>query len=129
MMTKTETVEPIVLGVRVLEDRHECCCCCCACDIPESVGSSVNGGFPYDDDERRFLAVSIGIFSIVRIVRPGQYLISATEYVVPDKECVTTSDDDPCSVFKTMAFPVSEFGCSVGNPHFEKGNGKCGCGS
>lgn len=118
-----------MLGVKVLENKHECCCCCCACDIPESVASSVSGGFPYDDDERRFLAVSLGMFSIIRIVRTGQYVINASEYIVPDKECVTTSDDDPCSVFKSMAFPASEFGCTAEKSFFEKGNGKCGCGS
>lgn len=118
-----------MLGVKVLENKHECCCCCCACDIPESVVSSISGGFPYDDDERRFLAVSLGMFSIIRIVRTGQYVINASEYIVPDKECVTTSDDDPCSVFKSMAFPTSEFGCTAEKSFFEKGNGKCGCGS
>ncbi len=125
-----ETVEPIILGVNVLEDKRDCCCCCCSCDIPETVVSSLNGNLPYeDDDERRYLAVSIGIFSIIRIVRPGQYIISASEYVIPDKECVSPSNDDPCSVFKSMAFPASEFGCTGGHIHHEKGNGKCGCGS
>ncbi len=125
-----ETVEPIILGVNVLEDKRDCCSCCCCCDIPESVASSLNGNLPYDDDdERRYLAVSIGIFSIVRIVRPGQYIVNATEYIIPDKECVSPSNDDPCSVFRSMAFPVSEFGCSSGHTHHEKGNGKCGCGS
>ena len=74
-------------------------------------------------------AVSIGIFSIIRIVRVGQYVISASEYVIPDKECISPSDDDPCSVFRSMAFPVQEFGCSGASTHFEKGSGKCGCGS
>ena len=124
-----EAVEPIVLGVNILENRNECCCCCCACDIPDTVRGSVNGDLPYDDDDRRFLAVSIGIFSIIRIVRTGQYVISANEYVIPDKECISPSNDDPCSVFRSMAFPTSEFGCSNASPHFEKGSGKCGCGS
>ena len=124
-----ETVEPIVLGVNVLENVNECCCCCCACDIPESVVASLNGDLPYGDDDRRYLAVSIGIFSIVRLVRPTQLVISASEYVIPDKECISPSNDDPCSVFRSMAFPVSEFGCSIGHPHNEKGSGKCGCGS
>ena len=124
-----EAVEPIVLGVNILEDKHCCCSCCCCCDIPESVASSLNGNLPYDDDDRRYLAVSIGIFSVIRIVRPGQYVISATEYIIPDKECISPSNDDPCSVFKSMAFPASEFGCTHPHSHFEKGSGKCGCGS
>ncbi len=126
-----EVAEPIVLGVNILENKNDCCCTCCCCDIPETVTSTLNGNLPYDDDdERRFLAVSIGIFSIIRIVRPGQYVITASEYIIPDKECISPSNDNPCSVFKTMAFPVSEFGCSHSHSHYEKGNGgKCGCGS
>ena len=126
-----EVAEPIVLGVNVFENVSDCCCCCCcSCDIPERVGRSLNGNiYRDDDDERRYLAVSIGIFSIVRIVRPGQFLISATEYVIPDKECISPSNDDPCSVFRSMAFPISEFSCyteRAQHHHGEKGN-KCGC--
>ena len=125
-----EVVEPIVLGVNILEDKHMCCCCCCVCDIPESVAKCLHGSLPYDDDRGKYLAVSLGIFSIVRIIRPGQYIINATEYIIPDKECISPSNDDPCSVFKTMAFPISEFGCAPMTSHFEKGrDGKCGCGS
>ena len=128
-----EVAEPIVLGVNVLESINECCncCCCCAHDIPEVVVNTMNGHLCHDDDDdRRFLAVSIGIFSIVRIVRAGQFIISATEYVIPDKECISPSNDDPCSVFRAMAFPISEFSCATAahppHPHGDKG-GKCGC--
>ena len=128
-----EAVDPIVLGVNVLESTNDrCCCCCCACDIPETVVSSMNGNLCYDDEnEKRFLAVSLGIFSIVRIVRPDQFIISANEYVIPDKECVSPSNDDPCSLFNSMAFPISEFNCgagaSCGHSHEKGSTGKCGC--
>ena len=130
-----EAVDPIVLGVNILENINDCCCCCCcACDIPENITNTMNGNLIYEEDEKRYLAVSLGIFSIVRIVRPGQFIITASEYVIPDKECISPSNDDPCSVFRSMAFPLSEFTCSTtggnGGCHssHEKGNGgKCGC--
>lgn len=128
-----EAVEPIILNVNVFEENNgPCCCCCCACDIPETVVRSLNGNPIVDGSESdRYLAISLGIFSIVRIVRPGQFIISATEYIIPDKECVSPTNDDPCSVFRSMAFPISEFGCGSCNSHsalHEKGNGnKCGC--
>lgn len=127
-----EVVEPIVLGVSILEKETDCCCCCCcARDIPETIANTLNGNLCDDDDDGRYLAVSLGIFSIVRIVRPGQFIISATDFVVPDKECVSPSNDDPCSVFHSMAFPISEFTCGTSNcshSQHEKGNsGKCGC--
>lgn len=128
-----EVVDPIVLGVNILEKASDCCCCCCCCarDIPDTVVSGLHGNMLYDDEEDgRYLAVSLGIFSVVRIVRPAQYLISATEYVIPDKECISPTNDDPCSVFRAMAFPTSEFSCTCtsNTGHHDKGStGKCGC--
>lgn len=123
-----EVAEPVVLDVNIFERKQDCCCCCCINDIPETVINSLNGNLPYDDGENRYLAVSIGIFSIIRIVRSGQYLVTASEYVIPDKECITPSTNDPCSVFRSMAFPTNEFGCMSTVSHFERNNsGKCGC--
>ena len=108
-----EVVEPIVLGVNVFEKASDCCCCCCCCarDIPDTVVSTLNGNLRYDDrdDDRRYLAVSLGIFSVIRIVRSAQYIVSENEYVIPDKECISPRGEDPCSVFRAMAFPISEF--------------------
>ena len=61
------------------------------------------------DGGEKHLTVSVGIFSVIRIVRPAQYLINASEYAVPDKECVANESDDPCCVFNTMPFPIGEF--------------------
>lgn len=125
-----DAVEPIILGVRVLEAHGDCCCCCCcrACDVPNNVVSGVNGVLNDGENGGKYLAVSIGLFSVVRIVRPGQFLISATEYSVPDKECVSRENDDPCSVFHSMPFPTSEFSSQVKPPHVNAVGGKsCGC--
>ena len=123
-----EAVDPIVLSTRVMEDEDKCkCCCCCyAADIPESVTYNLDGNLnDFDGDGQRFLAVSLGIFSIVRIVRPAQYLINATEYSVPDKECVVGCENDPCSIFHNMAFPTSEFSTTpMMSGSIEK---RCGC--
>ena len=102
-----EVVDPIVLGVGVKE-KDKCHCCCCCCDIPEQVCAYLGGNLA-DHDADRYLTVSLGIFSVVRIVRPAQYLVEATEYCVPDKECVAHEEDDPCCMFRGMPFPVSEF--------------------
>ncbi len=107
-----EVVDPIVLNTKVVEESScgGCSCnCCCACDIPEVVQSRFGGTIVDDNDGDKYLVVSLGFFSVVRIVRPGQYLVQATEYCVPDKECVTAEEDDPCSLFRTMAFPTAEF--------------------
>ena len=124
-----DVVEPIILGVRVLETKKECCCCCCSAnDVPSEVSCQVNGILNESDSCGKYLVVSIGLFSVVRIVRPGQYLINATEYSVPDKECVSPQNDDPCSVFHSMPFPTSDFS-SQGKPNAvtSVGGKNCSC--
>ena len=129
-----EVVDPVLLAARVVEPGCGCGCCCCCCgDIPAGVASSVNGPLSDRDDVNRLL-VTLGIFSVIRIERPAQYLISAAEYCVPDKECCANEEDDPCSLFRRMAFPVNEF-CppSLSELAGESGNGRsgssggCGC--
>ena len=104
-----EIADPIVLGVKIEhEHHHHGCCCCCASDIPEHVCACLTA--PINDSEcQRILTVSLGFFSVVRMERPAQILISGCEYSVPDKECVISEDESPCSIFKNMQFPINEF--------------------
>ena len=127
-----DVVDPIILDTKIVEDVGCCCCCCCACDVPSCVVEGMSGDICGDREGERYLVVSLGLFSIVRITRPAQLLVNATEYCVPDKECVEARRDDPCSLFRGISFPVEEF-CGGGFPHrdldkpHDKG-GKCGCG-
>ena len=118
-----------MLGSKVMEEGRDCCVCtcCCACDIPDCVQSHFSGSIVDDSDGDKYLVVSLGFFSVVRLVRPGQYLVQAAEYCVPDKECVTAEEDDPCSLFRTMAFPSAEFCPPSFGPSVHPGERKCGC--
>jgi hypothetical protein len=123
-----EVVDPIILNTKIKEANDDCGCCCCCCDdVPDKVLSGVSGTLCDNNPSGRYLTVSLGLFSVVRIVRPAQYLVNATEYCVPDKECISTEEDNPCRIFRTMDFPTSEF-CPPDYPYSrgEKG-GKCGC--
>lgn len=130
-----ETVDPVILGTRILEKASECNCCCCCHenDLPEAVVTSLDAPLMFDDDERgrRYLAVTLGIFSVVRIVRPAQLLVQATEYCVPEKECCPVEEDDPCHVFRCMPFPTSEFCTHPAQQSHAGGerSSRCGCGS
>ena len=130
-----ETVDPIVLNVKVVEPRNcVCACCCCIDDIPESVLHTVNGNLC--EKNEKALVVSLGFFSVIKIERPTQILVSGAEYNIPEKECITSSEDDPCTLFRAMSFPVNEFsppiintcGCSVPVQRPPKEN-RCGCGN
>ena len=123
-----QAVDPIILNAKVREPEDHCCCCCCCCnDIPESISSRINGTL--NDSDGKYITVSLGIFSIVKIVRSAQYIINATEYCVPDKECVSSDDENPCAMFKHMAFPTQEFCPPDYVPQKGDHTPKCGCGS
>ena len=126
-----ETVDPIVLSSKIAEPGRPCRCSSCASidEIPDNVFAGFSGELVDCPGACRLL-VSLGLFSVVRIERPAQYLVNAVEYCVPEKECVMPPEDDPCSLFRKMAFPTSEF-CSFGGESvkypgcdYEK---KCGC--
>ena len=77
-------------------------------DIPQAILDSfgeeisVTGG-------TRHVYVTLGQFSIIRLERSTQLLIPAYDYCLPDKECVGSSEDDPCTMFGRIRFPVEEF--------------------
>lgn len=128
-----EIVNPVILGIKVLEPVNcKCCCCCCVDDIPDPVKHQVNGCLT--EEENNTLVVSLGFFSVVKIERPAQLLVSAVEYNIPDKECIAAREDDPCTLFRAMSFPVNEFspnipqgfGCG-GSKKDREGPGGCGC--
>ena len=111
-----EVVEPIVLGARIMTECNTCCSCCCCADLPVSVTDGLNGSLAGDDSgSGRYLAVSLGVFSVVRLVREGQLLVQGTEFCLPDKECCEPSTEDPCGAFRKMPFPASEF-CPITVP-------------
>ena len=126
-----EAVEPIVLATKVSE-----CNCHCPCggteyaDIPDGIRNCIGDEIISNGNGPRIL-VSFGIFSVIRIVRPAQLLINATDYSVPDKECTAaTNNDNPCSLFRTIAFPTGQFRgstCITEMQNTPNNNGGCGC--
>ena len=121
-----EVAEPVILGTRVVEP-HECHCCCCRCcgEIPERLSDRIGNGLV--DGGQRHLAVSLGFFSVIRLERPEQYLISASESSVPEKECEQTAESSPCEAFNRMAFPIEEF--APGRRVTGQNGCGCGCGN
>ena len=121
-----ETVEPVILGYKIKE-----CCCGCECDtleIPENVRCCIDGEICTTNEGAK-LYVSFGLFSVIRIERPAQLLIQATDYSVPDKECCPAGNNEsPCELFRTMSFPTSRFMTSCFNQSVDSSTQKGGCG-
>ncbi len=134
----SESVPPIVLSLKMRSDPCECTCTCgddgstgdpvttrpCGSvtlrneDIPDFIREILVN--PIVEDPECFLVATIGIFSVIRIQRPTQILVDALEYSVPDKECKSPGNSNPCRSFRDIPFPVEEF-CIGGN---EAGFGK-----
>ena len=123
-----DVADPVVLNTKIVE-RCQCNCCnCCRSveEIPQCVLDCLSGEtLSMDANAQHILTISLGIFSVLRLERQGQFAIHATEYCVPEKECVFEDTDDPCATFRQMAFPRDQF--CAGNTHQDHGHG-CGCG-
>ncbi|MBQ8207175.1 MAG: hypothetical protein IJZ89_00370 [Clostridia bacterium] len=126
-----EVASPVVLDAHIAEVKDyncNCCCCCCIDEIPDSAYRNIGAPLSRSGSDR-ILVISLGVFSVVRITRPAQYLVNATEYSVPDKECNCGEDKDPCCLFRTMEFPTEEFSCGSGVNGLYNGSRdrNCGC--
>lgn len=104
-----EAVEPICLGMKVVEVCH--CpksCCCDLSDIPSVICNCFDEDLVLGDSENR-LFVTLGQFSIIKLERDSQLLMPAFDFCMPERECVSSSEDNPCDIFKKIDFPVDEF--------------------
>jgi hypothetical protein len=118
-----ELVDPIALSAKIKEPCRQCCCCCCVEELPKPVCGCLNGGLVDHGGLNKHLYVSLGFFSVVRVERPGQFIVSAEEYCIPDKECIISDEEEPCRIFEKMSFPVSQFCPGSVAPPFTD----CGC--
>ena len=104
-----EVVDPICLAAKVLDIRnghHHC-------DFDVSTLPASIGNF-FDEElvavnSEKIVLVSIGLFSIVKIVRDVQLLIPAYDFCVPENECIGATEENPCELFDRINFPVDEF--------------------
>lgn len=112
-----QVAEPIALSAKLC-DRP--CNCEPYCRIPDSICQRYGGEFD-SAPQRNNVYVTIGLFTIVQIVRSVPMMIPACDFCVPDKECVSTSDN-PCELFRRIDFPMGEF-----FPPRAGELGDCGC--
>ena len=79
-----------------------------ASDIPDCILKTIGGNICTTNETQR-IYVTIGLFVITRLQRSIQLLIPYYDYCIPQKDCVDTSDDDPCALFDKIQFPFDEF--------------------
>ncbi len=103
-----EAVDPIVLGTRLAptplnadgaQSR--------VAEIPSFVAQSFASELVFDDAPR--ICVTLGQFTLVRLERDTQLLVPVYDYCLPQCECGGDVPEDPCGLFRSVAFPINEF--------------------
>lgn len=115
-----QVAEPVVLSAKLIDVCDDRCSCGCCGSIPESVERRFGGCF-VDCRDGKTVLVTLGVFTIVQLIRNVQMLMPVYDFCMPSKEC-TPNSESPCDLFRKMTFPVDEFF----PPKCDKGNG-CGC--
>ena len=120
-----EVASPICLDCKVVErTRHFGNCCMCVDAIPDKIRSRFDGDF-IDGIGMNNIFVTIGVFSVIRMERKVQLMLPACHFCLPEKDSKPCNNDDPCSIFGKMQFPVGEF-----YPYAEEHSSNCDrCGS
>lgn len=100
-----QVAEPVALSAKLCD--RPLYSCEPYCRIPECICRRYGGEFE-SAPQKNNVYVTIGLFTIVQIVRNVQMLIPAYDFCIPEKECVT-STDNPCDLFRRIDFPTDEF--------------------
>jgi len=105
-----ECVDPIALSARLVESgrRGRCEVDFDLSTVPESILHIFQDDLIATNTEK-CVFVTLGLFSIVKIERSVQLLIPAFDFCIPQKECQPASEEEPCSLFARLRFPIDEF--------------------
>lgn len=94
-----EVAEPLVLNTRIKRIHHHHC----HKDV-DDVQDMDGGILP-----QKRVVITLGLFSIIKLVRLVQLLIPAFNFCYPNKECIASTDENPCDIFDTIDFPLDQF--------------------
>lgn len=104
-----EVAEPIALDTKLVERlRPFGNCCMCVDAIPEPIRNLFEGFF-VDGVGVNNVYVTLGVFSVIRMERRVQLMLPTCNFCLPEKDSRPINNDDPCSIFGKMQFPLGEF--------------------
>lgn len=117
-----QAVDPIPLSARIgqIHDCYENVRC-----IPKSICDQIGGNVVTDLHKGDpTVYVTLGLFTIVQLIRNVQMLIPVYDFCIPEKQC-DYSTDRSCDTFKKIKFPTDDF--FPPRPCDEETH-SCGCG-
>ncbi len=101
-----QTVDPVPLSARLCEVRD---CFENYCNIPNSICSCIGSPAVTTLPEGTpTVYVTLGLFTIVQLIRNVQMLVPVYDFCIPEKQCENTTDQ-PCDVFSKIKFPTNDF--------------------
>ena len=101
-----EVLDPMVLSSKMREQG----CHNAVAQIPAVIGELFDEEL-ITGSTSRYLLVTLGQFSIVRLERDAQLVVPVLEYSIPSKECCDSIGcaEDPCEMFSRIPFPTRQF--------------------
>ena len=108
-----EVLDPMVLSSKLQEN--------CTQGTVAQIPAAICGVFDEElvtGSTSRYLLVTLGQFSIVRLERDTQLVVPVLDYSMPTKECCDSPgcSEDPCEMFSRIPFPEGQFaprGCDT----------------
>ncbi len=101
-----QTVDPILLSSSLVSCADGTCTQ--SINAPAVVLDQIGGELAPADTVEQTVFITLGLFTVVHLVRNVQMLMPVYDFCVPNKECISTTDD-PCEVFNRIQFPIDEF--------------------
>lgn len=119
-ISKVEVAEPIALNARFAFVEEHNNHCHRVDQMPRNMVDLLDDderGDDHDHDDHdhhhhehtKIVEVTLGIFSIIKLVRLVQLLIPAFDFCLPNRECIAATEENPCELFDTIEFPFNEF--------------------
>ena len=119
-----QVAKPIALAVSVKDKQQYLDTNVLNYNIPESILDYIGGNI--SEDGEKIVLATLGVFSIVQLMRNVQMLIPSYDFCIPEKRC-ENSTDSPCEMFSRLDFPTDEF-FPPNVTDQNGGDGGCGCG-
>ncbi|MBO5089539.1 MAG: hypothetical protein J6C27_01315 [Clostridia bacterium] len=115
-------VDPVPLSARIgtVRDCYEASCCIPDC-VCEALGGHVVTDIPRGTPT---IYATIGLFTVVQLIRNVQMLIPVYDFCVPQKSC-DHSTAEPCDTFSRIQFPLDDF--FPPRPDSVDNGSDCGC--
>ena len=76
--------------------------------IPQCVLNYLGGCELVAPTEGNVAYVTLGMFTVVQLIRRTQMLVPVYDFCIPEKQCEFTADT-PCDVFRKIDFPTADF--------------------